>query len=287
VVFGLVLVTWAAGLRRAGRGLGTELADPVYGPFVGLVPAVGSLLGAALVPVAEQPGRVVVDVFAVATVLLGGWLTGCWYFGDLDRDAVHGGYYLPTVAAGFVSCYALVVAGQPDPARLQFGLGALSWLLVGSVIMQRFMAGPALPPALRPTMAINLAPPVVGGNAWFALTAGQPDDLTYALAGFALLLLVVEARGFATYRSLPFTPGFWSFTFVSAATATFALHWLAIGSPPGAGALTWSALALVTGLIGAIAAVSLARLARGDFLAPAAAAPIPAHPPTDHGGETR
>jgi tellurite resistance protein len=32
-----------------------------------------------------------------------------------------------------------------------------------------------LPPPLLPTMAIELAPPVVAGNSWFAINGGRVD----------------------------------------------------------------------------------------------------------------
>jgi hypothetical protein len=49
-------------------------------------------------------------------------------------------------------------------AELMMGMG--SFLVLASVISQRLYVVPALPPALLPTIAIEVAPPAVAGNSW-------------------------------------------------------------------------------------------------------------------------
>ena len=55
-------------------------------------------------------------------------------------------------------------------------------MLLGSIIAQRLYVVPALPPPLLPTIAIELAPPVVAGNSWFAINGGRVDTPAAILA---------------------------------------------------------------------------------------------------------
>ena len=139
-----------------------------------------------------------------------------------------------------------------------------------------------------PTLAIELAPPALAGSAYFLLHPGPPDQLALGLAGYAALMVLAQVRLLGLYRTLTFTPAFWSFTFPWAAMVTFALRWLALEHPAGARAYGWILLAAVTGLIAAIAARTIVAGVRGQLLpaavgahaqrtstAPAQAAPVP------------
>jgi tellurite resistance protein len=264
---------WAAQIVRGGRTLDGELHDPVLGPFLSLAPIVGMLLALALFPHAQQVGRIGFGVFAVATLLIGGLLTGQWIADRLDFAALHPGYFLPTVAGGFIGAQGAAEVGWPGPARALFGVGVLCWLLLGSLILARLVVGPPLPAALSPTLAIEVAPPAVGGNAYLALSGGRFDTVTWILAGYAILMVLVQLRLLGLYRRSPFGPGFWSFTFSFAAAATLALHWISHEHPRGATAWGWTVLGLITVLVAAIAAGTAVRLLEGRFLPRAVAEP--------------
>lgn len=68
-------------------------------------------------------------------------------------------------------------------------------------------------------LAIEVAPPAVAGDAYFGLTGGRIDTLAYLLAGYTVLMVLVQLRLLPLYLRLPFTPVFWSFTFSYAAVA--------------------------------------------------------------------
>lgn len=257
---------WVAQLARGLRSLSGELHDGVLGPYVSLLPIVGMLLALDLYPHALGAGRVLFGVFAAATVLLGGWLTGQWIADRVDLDALHPGYFLPTVAGGLIAAQGAAQAGWPGPARALFGIGILPWLLLGPLILARPIIRPPLPAALSPTLAIEVAPPALAGNAYLALTGGRFDTVTWALAGFTGLMVVAQLRLIPLYRRAPFGPGSWSFAFTYATVATFALHWIGHEHPPGAAAWTWTVLSLITIIIAAIAARTLLALAQGQFL---------------------
>jgi tellurite resistance protein len=257
---------WMAQLARGLRSLSGELHDGMLGPFVSLLPIVGMLLASDLYPHAHGAGRALFGVFAAATLLLGGWLTGQWTADRVDLDALHPGYFLPTVAGGLIAAQGAAQVGWPGLARALFGVGILFWLLLGPAILIRPIIRPPLPAALLPTLALEVGVPAVAGNAYLALTSGRFDAVTWALVGFTCMMALVQLRLIPLYRGVPFGPGFWSFGFAYAAAATFTLRWIGHEHPPGAAAWTWTVLSLITVHIAIIAARTLLALARGRFL---------------------
>jgi tellurite resistance protein len=88
--------------------------------------------------------------------------------------------------------------------KLFFGAGLFSWFALESIITYRLHLGDELAPALRPTLGIQLAPPVVGATAYLAVTAA--DLAFYAMFGYGVLQLLFLAR-LAPWFSSPARPG--------------------------------------------------------------------------------
>jgi tellurite resistance protein len=153
---------------------------------------------------------------------------------------------------------------------MSFGIGILCWLLLGSLVLNRLFIRAALPAALLPTLAIEAGPPAVAANAYAALIGGRVDAVAYALAGYAVLMVLVQVRLLPVYRTLSFAPSFWAFTFSYAAVASTALRWIRVERPAEAAVLADVVLGLITLFIGAIAVRTLVALRQGRFL------PVPA-----------
>ncbi|MBU8541393.1 SLAC1 family transporter [Falsiroseomonas tokyonensis] len=153
--------------------------------------------------------------------------------------------------------------GFHDAAWMMFGVGTVLWLAVLPLLLHRLLAGPPLPLAMKPSIAIFLAPPAVGALAVVALT-GQRDELALAFAGVALLVaaaLISLAREIAR---VPFSLTWWGVTFPSAA---FAVMLITLGFHP---VLGWLALALNTGLTVWVAWRTALAARSGAFLRPEA-----------------
>jgi tellurite resistance protein len=266
----LAAATWLlvtlAYLRQGPRRILADARHPALGPFLGAWVMAALLLGADLAPHAPTAGRAIVIAFLVAGLLLGGLLLGQWMTGGLEESTFTTAFFLPILGTGFVGSEAASTVGLHSMAQAYFGIGGLAVVFLGSIVLNRLFFRPRLPAALTPTLAIELAPPAIAGNAYFVLHAGPPDELTLGLAGYAALMVVAQVRLLPLYRALSFTPGFWSFTFPCAAMVTFALHWLAVEQPVGARLYAWLLLAAVTGLVGAIAARTIVAGLRGHLL---------------------
>ncbi|MCW2810220.1 MAG: putative transporter [Friedmanniella sp.] len=251
-----LLVAHARRGSRAAASLASQLRHPLQGPIAALAPVVGMLLGAHLYRFFPMAGQILVVVFMTVTALFAGWLVSTWFSGSLDLESLHGGYLLPTVAGGFIAATAAAEVGLATLAVGAFAVGTFFWVVMFTLITARLMFRPALPAPLAPTLAIFVAPPAVAGTAWF-LIAPVPGPVDHALAGMTALMLVVQLALVPRYRKLPFTVGFWSFTFPFAAVAAYAIGWLDLLRPAGWQILVAAVMAGITALVVAIAVRSV------------------------------
>lgn len=275
VLAGLVwlvsLVAYLANVISTGRAR-TEIADPTTSPFLSLIVIVPMLLGIGLADYQRSIGATVFVVALILTVLLGGWLTAQWIVVDRQLSQWHPGYFLPTVAGGLIAAAGSAGLGYHSLAGFMFGYGVTCWLVLGSILLLRLFTQPALPAALLPTIAIELAPPVVAGNAWFEITGDRLDAVALGLAGYAVLMIMVQVRLFPLYRRVPFGPGWWSFSFSYAAAFLVAIRWLSVEQVVAQRTLTYVLLAVISLFIAGLVVATARRMMLGTFF-PRPAAP--------------
>jgi tellurite resistance protein len=269
----LATLIWYLGNVLRGGRLRTELRDPVFAPFTALIVIVPMLLGIALGGHARAAGEAVFIVALVLTVAVGSWLSGEWIIADLQLGQWHPGYLLPTVAGGLIAAGGSAAFGHDTLAMVLFGYGLICWLVLGSIIQVRLFTAPALPLALRPTIAIDAAPPAVAGNAWFLINGGHIDAIAAGLAGYALLMALVQMRMIPVYRQVPFGPGWWAYSFSYAAVFALTVNWLAAEQVPDRTAWIAVLLGVFTLAIAALAIRTVRRLAQASYMPAATSTP--------------
>jgi len=228
----LIVAHTVRGARSSETLIG-QLRHPAQGPIAAIVPTVGMLLGGALHSVWPAGGLVLALASLAAALAFAGWILAYWHTGQLNPEAFHGAYLLPTVAAPLVASAVTARLGFDLLAMGAFAVGILFWVVLLTVLLARLAFFAPLPQALTPTLAILLAPPAVAGTAWFAMNGTRPDPVSAALLGVLALMLVMQLFLVSIYRRLPFTLGFWSFTFPVASAAAYGAQWLAIAAPVG------------------------------------------------------
>ncbi|WP_166806082.1 C4-dicarboxylate transporter [Cryobacterium sp. TMT2-10] len=248
--------------RNRRGGIRADLDHPVQGAFATLAPVSGMLIGTHFAASTPLAGHILVVACMGLAVVLGARFVAGLAAGNRNIDAVHAGYLLPTVAAFLILGQSATGACWTGLSVAGIGVGVLFWLLLGTIVLARMVFRPALPAALVPTFAIFSAPPAVAGNAWFAFTGGRLDTIQYLLLGTFVLLIAVQAALIGTYWRLPFTLGFWAFTFTVASSGTYALHWLKLAGGPAQPFWGYLSLTLVTVIIGSIAGRSVNLLVR-------------------------
>jgi tellurite resistance protein len=256
-----------------------ELSDQTLGPFVSLLFIVPVLLSVPLAQQARGAGEVVFGCATALTVIFGAWITGDWIARSGDIRRWHPGYYLPSAAGGLIAGGASAALGFVTLSHVLFGLGVGSYLLLGSIIGQRLFVVPEMPKALLPTIAIEFAPPVVAANSWFAINGGRVDTTAAVISGFAVLMVLAQLRLIPLYRTAPFGPAYWAFSFPAAAAVTCALHWLGAERVPGATGLGYAVVGLLSAGFLLLAARTVVALRNGTFFL---RVPVPAQagPPT-------
>jgi tellurite resistance protein len=254
-------------LRQGARRILADGRDATLGPFLAAPVMAAYVLAAdVLEPSAPGAARAIVIAFLAIGLLVSGLLTGQWLTGGLDEATFGPAFFLPGIGIGFVGADAAATVGLHSVAELFFGVGIASWVLISSVTLNRMFFRPRLAPNLLPTMAIEMAPAAVAGNAYFLIHPGPPDLMLFALSGYGAMMTIAQIRFLPIYRELSFSPGFWSFTFPPANMALFALRWIQLEHPPGGSAYAWVLVTAITVLVSAIAARTILAAARAQLL---------------------
>ena len=243
--------------RHAGSTLGSQLTHPAQGPIAAIVPASVTLIGAHLFANLPTVGAVLVYVGAGTGVAFAAWLTALWIRQSVPVQSIHGGYFLPTVAAGYITAGAAAAIGNTTVAVAAFGMGTFFWVVIFSIVLARLALVAPLPGPLTPTLAILAAPPAVAGMAWLAMNGRHLDRVSVVLLGSTFFMMLIQIALLPTYRRLRFSLGFWSFTFPMAAVASQTIAVSDIVGYPGWQAVVIAALVAISGLIVAIAVKSL------------------------------
>lgn len=266
VVLALYALKWIVA-RPAAR---EEIVHPVQSGFVGLAGVATLLVSIAAAPYSWNAALVLLLAGAAFTVGFGIWRTSALWRGERDLATATPVMYLPLVAGCYVTGTACGVLGFADWGQLAFGAGLFSWLAMESVLLNRFQHGAAMPPAQRPTLGIQLAPPVVGAVTYLSVTQGGPDIFARALIGYGLLQLLLIARLLPWILRQPVSPAYWAFTFGLTALATSSLQLVQRGETGALEMLAPWLLALATGVVAITSAHSLWLLATGRLLPPRA-----------------
>ncbi|MGY2048030.1 dicarboxylate transporter/tellurite-resistance protein TehA [Methylobacterium sp. JK268] len=275
LVWAALVVLYAAKWLVARPAALDEARHPVQCCFIGLAGVATMLVALAALPYARPLAFLLFALGGLFTLGFGVWRTGGLWQGGREVGATTPVLYLPTVAGGFVTAIASSAFGLHDLAQLAFGAALLSWLAIESVLLHRFYTV-ALPPSLRPTLGVELAPPAVGGVAWLSLGGDPGGAVALGLLGYGLLLALVLLRLVPFIREQAFSAGSWAFSFGATALATLALRVGASGRAPTVAALAPLVFVAATLLVAALAIGTIRLLLAGRLLAPAAPPPAPA-----------
>jgi tellurite resistance protein len=243
-----------------------EMQHPVQSSFAALGPVSSLLAAQALLPYSRPGALVLFAVSAFGALALGVFLHGRFWQGGRKPELVTAAIYLPSVGTSFVAGTTAAAFGWTQLGALFFGAGLLSWIALESMIMQRATVHEPLPDALRPTLGIQLAPPVVGGVTYLSLTSGTPDLFAMILLGYGLYQALVLLRLLPWIRKQAFVPSYWAFSFGVAALPTMAMRMVERGST---GPVEWLAPGLFIAsnvIIGLLVFKTIALMLRGELL---------------------
>jgi tellurite resistance protein len=186
------------------------------------------LAAGALLPYARPVSLALFAAGALFTILFAVWRTGGLWQGERQDAMTTPVLYLPAVAGSFVTATLLGALGFPDWGQYVFGAGLFTWFAIESVLVHRFYTV-ALPPPMRPTLGVQLAPAPVGAVAYLSVTSGAPDIVSHAMIGYGILQALILLRLLPWIRQEPFAPSYWAFTFGATALAAAPMRLIAHG----------------------------------------------------------
>ncbi|ATI83220.1 dicarboxylate transporter/tellurite-resistance protein TehA [Sphingobium yanoikuyae] len=265
----LIVILYALKWAWAPAAAVQEAEHPVQCCFIGLA-GVSTLLIAQGALVHSRPLAVALFILGAGfTLFYALWRTGLLWQGGRAPGTSTPVLYLPMVAGGFVSGTVAASLGWKEWGQLAFGAGFFTWLAVESVLLLRLYTAEPMPPALRPTLGIQLAPPAVGAVSYLTVGNGTPDLVVHLLIGYGLLQAMLLIRLSRWIAEQPFGPGYWAFTFGATALAGAMVH-LAPADAGGAIATLAPVVFLLSNVVVVgIAIGTLALIVRGRLVPPA------------------
>ena len=263
----VLVLLYAAKCLRHPRVIAVEFANPVTGSLMALIP-LSLLLGTVCFGTAGQTGWLTLTLVALALQgVVAMRVVSILATGALPAAAVTPALYLPPTAGGFVGAMALSSLAYPGWAALLFGMGLASWALLEVRVLNRLFEGP-MPEALRPTIGVELAPPSVATLAAGTIWPELPGEVLIVGLGVAAGPFVAVMARYKWWHNVPFSIGFWSFSFPLAALAGAVVEVVRRGGwPPVVGGI---ALAVASAVIAVLAVRTMALIARGQLLPPPA-----------------
>lgn len=250
-----------------------EVRDPVQCCFISLFPGAMMLVGVAAAPYSRTLALGLVLLGTLGQLAFAAYRSAGLWRGRHSPEATTPGIYLPTVASNLISAIALGSLGYGEWGYLFLGAGIFSWLSLEPVILARLRTLGELPKPARPTIGIQLAPPLVACTAYLSVNGGVGDIFAQVLFGYGLLQVIFLARLLVWTFEQPFSPSFWSFSFGVSALAGAALRFLAHKPDSAIAMLAWPIFIFSNIVIALLILGTLLRIAQGKFflLRPAAA----------------
>lgn len=200
-----------------------EFTDPVSGNFFGQLAISLLLLSSVLMPYGQFFAQGLWTAGVAVTLALSLLVGSRLLKGKLASD-----HMLPVWVIPGVGVLDIGVTGGHMPMAwageinlLAMAVGTMVALVLWTLIIHRLAHGEPLPPRMRPSLMILMAPFAVGFLAWVNVF-GQVDRFAGALFYFALFVFVVVSPK-VFRRDVPFSPGWWAVSFPMAALASAAI----------------------------------------------------------------
>ncbi|MEZ5094698.1 MAG: SLAC1 anion channel family protein [Nocardioides sp.] len=269
-VFVLVLAAYVAKWVRHPRAARAELAHPIRMAFVPTITISLIILATAgqdLLP-AGVP-QALWWVGAVGHLLLTVAVIGAWFERqDIGLTQVTPAWFIPVVG-NVITPLAAPHLGSTELAWFAFGVGLMFWLaLLPLLLLRVLLHSDPLPLKLLPTIAIFVAPPAVAGISWVTLQQQGIDPVVRILYAATLAFLVIAAAQLPRLVHVPFGLPYWAYTFPLAAAAAFTTLVAGGLESPTYDVIAVGVLALATGGVADVAALTLRAVARREICVP-------------------
>lgn len=202
--------------------------------------------------------------FALSLYVVSGWMTRT----TIAIKHVTPAWFMTPVGM-LVVPFAGVTHAPLELSWFAFFIGILFWFaLLPIVFIRLFIQDQLLAPALRPTLAILVAPPAVGSLALNLLNDGKLTDLSRALFYLAVFFAALVVVQIGRLRKLPFSISWWAYGFPFAALATATTVMTLHFHSPALVVVAWVLLGAVSAMIALTAVRTTTAMVRGEICVP-------------------
>ena len=158
-------------------------------------------------------------------------------------------WFIPVVG-NIIVPIAGVEHGFTEISWFFFSIGVVYWLILKTLIFNRFLFHEPLPEKLLPTLFILIAPPAVGFISYMKLSGGEFDAFARVLYYAATFLLILLGSQVRRFTRINFYLSWWAYSFPLAAfSIATQIVYAQIGGI-GLLLLSYFSLTLCTGVIG-------------------------------------
>lgn len=189
-----------------------EWNHPVRKHFFPAISISLMLLAAAWVDLSHQTG---LALWVAGTLLQLAFTLGVvssWIFHEhYQVQHTNPAWFIPAVGNIIVPVAGIHFASA-ELLWFFFSIGIVFWLILLTIVLYRLFFHEPLPPRLRPTLFILLAPPAIGFIAYTGMT-GALDNFGRVLYSMALFLTLVLAVNIRRFLGLPFFISGWAYSF--------------------------------------------------------------------------
>lgn len=200
---------------------------------------------------------------AVSAMILNQWLSRRFH-----PEEVSPAWFLPSTGLLIVPITGAPL-GYPDLSWMFFGVGMLLWIGLLPITLHRLMFCSPLSPVLLPDLFLLIVPPTLGCIAITRLNGGYMDDISVALLGFSLLILLFLMPRWRRFVSQPFGMPWWCCSLTMGFLATASMLYYDQNGHWASGILAAAMLTLSTVATIVITILSLKAFATGRmFRAP-------------------
>ncbi len=264
LVFAVLALGYGAKLVRAPEAARAEFEHPGQNAFIATISISLMLLAGAIQPWSFAVADAVWIAGAGLHLVLAIAIFGRWMVHAAEINHVNPGWFIPIVG-NIVAPVTGVPLGHTELSWLFFAVGMMFGIILYAIVFYRLLFHDRLPPVLRPTLFILMAPPAVASLAYLAL-GGAFDGMARSLFLVALFIALLVAAQGRQFVGIPFAVSWWAYTFPMDALTVAALRYHGGLDHPASLALAVVLLALTTAIVAGVFTLNLRALARGELL---------------------
>ena len=264
--FLLLAAFYAMKMVRAPAAVLAELLHPGQSSFFGTITISFTLLAAAALPWSRPIAEVLWAAGEALQALLIVVVFRNWIARPMEFEHIHPGWFILMVGI-VVGVPPGVAMGHTELSWACLALGTLSAVALYPIVLFRLFFQAPLPPALRPTLFILIAPPALIFSAYFSLNGEHLDAFAHGLFFAALFFTILVLSLPHLFIGLPFAVSWWAYTFPLDAMTVAALAYHAQIGTAASGAVALALLALTTAIVAVVTVRTVLALGRGELFA--------------------